>query len=132
MISSVENKFCACKIALEHKMTHNQTIKRRFDWINFFIEPWGGAGAIFSTKKNLLEKNGNTHKSTQFFMLIPNMIIVWVKPLCFFTQICEILLKKTKNHVSRIVWSGVSQVAMFFLVWKIDIFVALEKVYQMR
>ena len=27
--------------------------------------------------------------------------------------------------------SGVSQVAMFFWVWKIDIFVALEKIYRM-
>ena len=44
----------------------------------------------------------------------------------------QILLKKTTNHDSRIVCSGISQVAMFFWVWKIDIFVALGKLYRLR
>ena len=41
-------------------------------------------------------------------------------------------MKKTRNHDSEIVRSGVSQVAMFFWVGKIDIFVALDKIYRMR
>ena len=49
-----------------------------------------------------------------------------------FTEICQILLKKTQNDAPIMVRSGVSQVAMFFWVLKIDIFVALEKIYRMR
>ena len=125
-----------CVLLAFHKLRTCFPLRKLFfDWIHFLTLRWRGLGLNFLTKIKVREKVWNTHKSTQFFMLIPNMIIVLsqiVTVLPKYVKYYWVSLKKTRNHDSEIVRSGVSQVAMFFWVWKIDIFVALEKMYRMR
>ena len=42
----------------------------------------------------------------------------------------EKMTKKSRNDVSRVVWMAIGDVAMFFCLWKIYRFVALEKLYR--
>jgi hypothetical protein len=44
--------------------------------MDFLTNPWGGPGLSFSRKINIAKTILNTNKSTQFFILIPDMFLV--------------------------------------------------------
>jgi hypothetical protein len=75
---------------------------------NFSIIPEGDHGQVFSKKIDVDKNSWNTLKSTQFFMLIANMLLVGDASHMY---LCQILVKKIENCVSIIVCWGLFQVA---------------------
>jgi hypothetical protein len=61
--------------------------KQRFREIHFLRKPWGGVRVYFSEKKKVHEKTSNIDSSTQFFMLIPNIILVLTQSVVCLTEI---------------------------------------------
>jgi hypothetical protein len=47
-----------------------------FYGIDFLTDLWGGPGFSFWAKINVEKTTLNTHKATQFFILIPDMLLV--------------------------------------------------------
>jgi len=78
--------------------------------LNFSVIPEGDQGQIFSEKINVEKNSWNTLKSTQFFMLIPNMLLVGITSPMY---LCQILVKKIENCVPIIVWWGLCEVTSF-------------------
>ena len=69
-------------------------LKQLFYEIHFLTEPWGGLGAFFSMKKKVDRKTLKSHKSTQFWMLIQNIILVSIQIVLY---LIEIYQKSVKN-----------------------------------
>jgi hypothetical protein len=78
-ILKVEIKFQGCKMIAELKITLPELEKQHFNEIHFLTHPWGVPGVNFSTKKKVHEMLLNSHSSSQFFMLIQNIILVSVQ-----------------------------------------------------
>ena len=71
---------------------------------NFSRFPEGGQGVQIGPKKKVVEKNWNTHKPTQFFVLIRNMIFVCGQMGVISFENQRISVKKDPNWVSRVVF----------------------------
>ena len=54
----------------------------------FPLNPEGTLGEIFQGKKKGDENLLNTHESTQFFMLISNMLLIFTETAPFLSEIC--------------------------------------------
>ena len=78
-----------------------------FQEIQFLAWPWGGPGANFSTKKKVDRTIKILYKLTQFFMLIQNIVLVFIKILLLLVKINQIPVKITPNHHWGIVSSGI-------------------------
>ena len=70
--------------------------KQLFDQNHFSTYPWGGPRVKIWPKKNFAETIWNTHKSTQFFVLIPNMIFVRSQTGIILFENRQIWVKRTQ------------------------------------
>lgn len=86
--------------------------KWEFGHIYFLVLPWGGVGVNFSMKKEFLQNIWFICRSTQFLMLIRNMILVLMKSP-FFKQ--NRLTKQAKK--AEIYVSGQYFLAFFSICW---------------
>jgi len=100
---------------LEHKVADFWNMKTAFDHIRVFTQPWGVPGVNFPRKKKCLKNILNIHSSTQFLILIPNMICLSHKNWVMADKIekCEqnfspFLVILRKNNFSQ-EWKRISQ-----------------------
>jgi len=95
--------FFCLQVTFYKSRTSFLLFKQLFDQNHFSTYPWGGPGVKIWPKKNFAETIWNTHKSTQFFVLIPNMIFVRSQTGIILFENRQIWVKKNTNWVSRIV-----------------------------
>jgi len=65
-------KFCS-------RWTYIALFQWFFDEIDFLADPEGTNAEFFQQKQGSTENTSNTHKSSHFFVLIPNMLLVSIK-----------------------------------------------------
>ena len=100
LVSSVS--FCL-EIAFYGFKTSFRLLLWLFDWIHFSTYPRGGPGEKIWPKKKVAETISNTHRSTQFFVLIPNIIFLWSQIGIILLENHQILVKNDRNWVPRVV-----------------------------
>ena len=85
------------------KVLVNKQWNSCFNQISFFTYPWGVPGGKIWLKTKVAATISNTHRWTQLFVLIPDMIFLWSQRRTVLFKTHRISVKKDRNWVLKAV-----------------------------